>query len=457
MDRAVQLPTVSDAIVVIPGVMGSVLRDAATKEIIWGLQDPSRYVDAWLTGRSLARLALTDAEREGRTDRIVPDGPLTFAAWSPVLQGLEPYTQLVHRLGALTAAEAVLPFGYDWRLSIAHNAKALQKEALDHLDRWQRNPAGHPGARLVLVAHSMGGLVARWFTHVLGGAENVRMTITIGTPFHGSIKSAVLLSDGDGAPAPLPKRRLSAMARTMPGIYDLLPFYRCVDEGKSARYLEASDVANFGADADLAAEAMERHDRLQLGSGGGERRIIVGAMQPTLQSITLKSGEIVGHHYETRIQPDESLTRVNRMGDGTVSRGAAAAFGLGAHTVTQTHGALARSTESINQTIDMIIGDDLGPSLGGEVNVGLEVDDFVETGRASIIRISGVAPAHVGITVRDTASGRQVAAPVARSIDGMAIAMMNFVHPGLYRVSATAGGSSAVSQQILVGPSGSAK
>lgn len=54
-----------------------------------------------------------------------------------------------------------------------------------------------PGERLVLVAHSLGGLDARWAL-ARGGAGRVRAVITIGTPHHGS-PIADAFSHGAGA------------------------------------------------------------------------------------------------------------------------------------------------------------------------------------------------------------------------------------------------------------------
>ena len=42
------------------------------------------------------------------------------------------------------------------------------------------------GGRIDLVAHSMGGLVARFYLQQLGGARRVDRLITLGTPHHGS-------------------------------------------------------------------------------------------------------------------------------------------------------------------------------------------------------------------------------------------------------------------------------
>lgn len=69
-----------------------------------------------------------------------------------------------------------LAFGYRSRGSIEAIALAL-KRSLDERVR---------GGRISLVAHSMGGLVARYYLQRLGGARRVDRLVTLGTPHRGS-------------------------------------------------------------------------------------------------------------------------------------------------------------------------------------------------------------------------------------------------------------------------------
>jgi len=67
---------------------------------------------------------------------------------------------------------------FDYRSAGSIERLALQlKRALD---------AGVGGGRIDLVAHSMGGLVARAYLQLLGGARRVDRLITLGTPHHGT-------------------------------------------------------------------------------------------------------------------------------------------------------------------------------------------------------------------------------------------------------------------------------
>jgi pimeloyl-ACP methyl ester carboxylesterase len=44
----------------------------------------------------------------------------------------------------------------------------------------------HPAARVHLVGHSLGGVVARWYVQELGGHRRVAQTISLGSPFGGA-------------------------------------------------------------------------------------------------------------------------------------------------------------------------------------------------------------------------------------------------------------------------------
>jgi pimeloyl-ACP methyl ester carboxylesterase len=442
-----------DAVVIIPGVMGSELVETATGRTLWGLADASWYASAWTTGASLASLAVTDEERAGQVGRITARRLLRFPAFAPMLRGFEPYTSMTQRVRrTVRHAAAVLEFPYDWRLSVEHNAHRLVSAAERHLDGWRAHPDGHRDARLVLVAHSMGGLVATYFVAVLGWASAVRAVVTLGTPFYGAAKVAHLLSTGRGAPLPLPRRRLRALALTLPGLYDLLPSYRCVDEGTSARRLTASDVRALGGDGDLAAESFDRRERLLSTAGGSSAglRPLVGIEQETVQSLVLVDGVAEPRTYTCQPDPGGAMRRVDRRGDGTVYRESASLPGLDPLHLPQTHGALAARAEGIAHACAVVTSVEKGPWLAGAVELGLCVPDLVAAGEPFDISVSGCAdPAAATCRVSDAADGRPIAQPLLVRRGDDLTARVTPPRPGLYRVEVKAGGLSAVSELVL--------
>lgn len=79
--------------------------------------------------------------------------------------------------------DCVLPYGLLGDMRIA---AGLLKEKVD-------NALRHDGAAKVdLVCHSAGGLVARYYLMYLGGAQHVERLITMGTPHQGTYFSYVL-------------------------------------------------------------------------------------------------------------------------------------------------------------------------------------------------------------------------------------------------------------------------
>jgi hypothetical protein len=82
---------------------------------------------------------------------------------------------------------------------------------------------------------------------------------------------------------PLPRRGLRRVAVTLPGLHDLLPMYRCVDDGDDVRRLTSVDVADIGGDSGLARTAQESHARFAEVRLIGHRAM-VGVEQPTVQA-----------------------------------------------------------------------------------------------------------------------------------------------------------------------------
>ncbi|XVS61848.1 lipase/acyltransferase domain-containing protein [Actinosynnema sp. CA-299493] len=442
-----------DAVVVVPGIMGSALVDSATGKQLWGLKQLRWYVRAWSRGDGLADLAVSDDELAGDTRRVRPDGLLAFPAFAPFLAGLEPYTELVNAIRRVVSTrQAVLEFAYDWRLSVAHNAKLLAAAAGDHLEQW-RKASGRADARLVFVAHSMGGLLCRALP--TGLADEIRATITLGTPFDGAAKAALIINSGVGAPVPLPERKLQAVASTMPGVHDLLPAYRCVDEGDSARRLTPSDVAALGGSAELARQSFALHAAARPLIG---HRALVGINQPTVCSLDVDAGIATGLEHSFEVTPDGELSRrpsgvlvrVPGLGDATVPRNSARPARADPLTLAQQHGPLASSIEARDFVCDALIDvlDKLGPRLGEEDGVGLRLPGTVDPNVEWTATLTGVVPTDTTCVLEDLETGAQTHLDASWRDGDVAVAV-TLPAPGLYRLSVTSNAGGHVSQLVL--------
>lgn len=437
-------PVCADAVIVIPGIMGSQLVDIDDDTVLWGLS-AKRYAAFWTSGSPWEKLKVTQDERSGRTGRVKATGLLTAPAFAPLLRGIEPYWRLTEGIrGVVPHRDAVLEYPYDWRLSVPHNANRLATVAAQHLETWRRHPNGSRSAKLLLVAHSMGGLIARFFTGVLGGEDEVRQTITIGTPFQGAVKAVFLLDRGHGGPMPLPRRRLRALARTLPGVYDLLPSYRCVEEQGTARKLTPADVGRLGGDEDLARDATQLHKTI--GSVGvSNLRTMVGVEQSTMQSIGLRQGIAQPQYYTL-----EDDGNIDWRGDGTVYTQVAAGGVEPISSLPQSHGALARNSEAIAAIRSVLTRRRLGPPMGTG-GVSLEIPESVAAGESFEISVTSDDDArNAKCRIVDADTGLQLAKPLLLRGPTAMIAEARLSQAGLYRVEVKNGGFSAVSQLLMV-------
>lgn len=457
-----------DAVLVIPGIMGSTLCEAATGRVLWGL-DPRLLAAAWCCRNGFRPLRLSRDEREGSTGRVRATGLLSVPAWAPFLQGFEPYGDLLAAIRDVTVHRtAVAGFPYDWRLSTKVNGRLLAEAARRHLGAWRARLAHDPTyvgrrpPRLVLVAHSMGGLVARAaLDHAPDLVPDTRAVITLGTPFMGAVKAVAMLNGhrGDRLPA-LPRRRLQELAATFPGVHDLLPDYRCVDTGSQARRLSAGDVAAIGGDRELAdrAQRFQRDLRSRARPLPGHRAV-VGIAQPTMQALRIEAG-IVRPQYVSFVRDetgrlartdDGTPQRRDRAGDGTVYRDAAAPANAAPHYLALHHGPLARNPQVLRhvQAVITELDEPLGPPQGiGEI--GLDVPDTVTIGVPWLVRLSGTdTPAGVTCTLHDAATDRRRATLRLGRRDGQIVAQGRLAAPGLYRVRVDFGREAPITQLLL--------
>jgi len=120
-------------------------------------------------------------------------------------------------------ADVVL-FPYDFRRGIPDAAERLAKTVHARLAPLAESAKVR---RVVVVAHSMGGLVARYWLGPLGGARWCRALITVGTPHRGAPKALDWLVNGARVGGVrLPKA--SEVLRRWPSAYELLPRYPAV-------------------------------------------------------------------------------------------------------------------------------------------------------------------------------------------------------------------------------------
>src|SRR4029453_17986694 len=208
-----------DVVVVIPGILGSVLE--LDGHDIWGTPGTIAWNLRKLGQHLKLPPGLGDEEPQGnrvRAPRLMPRLLLIPTFW-----GVDGYGVIVDFLKSrFTIVEPddrqagnLILFSYDWRLSNVVSARRPEDRVVPELERWRKHN-GNPDARLVLICHSMGGLVARWFLEVRGGKSLTRRLVTIGTPYQGSVNALTALVNGV-SPGLGPLRiELTDLARSLP-------------------------------------------------------------------------------------------------------------------------------------------------------------------------------------------------------------------------------------------------
>lgn len=464
-----------DAIVIVPGIMGSELYDTSIGRVIWGIGSMRWLTEAWLRPKGLASLHVTPDERMGDYSRVQPRRLLQTPVWSPFLRGIEPYTKLVG-LAENTAAhrDAVMTFPYDWRLPIAVNARRLAEESRTHLQNWLAHPAQTAArreaveerpARLVFIAHSMGGLVTN-AALTLGGdsdlVSDTRGILTLGTPFQGSVVAANILNGLQGAPLPMPHSRLATAAATMPAVHELLPRFLCLEDGRDVRRLAPADVQEIGGDKELFTRAQDFYTALYAQPLPNQQPV-VGVRQDTAQSLTIAQGVVRASDYCFVTNADRELIRDStgaprRMpvwGDGTVHR-LSAAVGTPTIPVPAQHGALANNKRALPLVEDFLLDHDAlirGPEQGDD-GIGLNVPDFVTPNSTWECAITGTDdPAAVECSIAAT-DGSWTREQLSFDVDCDERLSTRISVPdvGLYRVTVKADYGPEVTQVIFAGP-----
>ncbi len=464
-----------DAVVIVPGLLGSALSltDDAGSHQVWGISSALKNLTGIGSRSRTEALRVREPELSGEMRRLTPTGLLMTPVWLRGFGGMEPYKRLVDAVcQTVLHPDAVLPFAYDWRLDIEHNASILATEASAHLKRWQdheqlravlsrRNDDRNP--RLVFVAHSMGGLLVRAMCGLTDKPPDTRAVVTLGTPFMGSVKTLRMLADGHGGPRGMPADQTRQACLSMPGVYDLMPWYRCRLQDDDVVALAESDIVGLGAPSHLVRQSFERRSRTSAAELPGHRAI-VGVGQDTPQTLTLSGTDVAtfdwGYRRNTRgelIREFGKLATENYDGDGTVFHYSARTATTPGIPVAQQHESLATNRTALD-IVKKAITDatDLDTVLGAgqeDAPLGLGVPDEVNTNQTFEIRIrSSDAPSAINCAVQDTAQRDAVVRrPLVRGRreEDAFVLRTELDVPGLYRVRVSAG-NAHVTKLVMV-------
>ena len=242
-------------VIVIPGILGTKLESETTMRPVWGsftygAADPDTPEGARLVALPMEPgTPLADIR-----DDVIPTTVLdTLALDVGLLRGVElgAYIDILRTLAAGDYRDEMLgesgaidygglhytcfQFPYDWRRDVAEQAAALHDHVLAAL---AAQPVLEDDAKVDIVAHSMGGLVLRYYLRYgptpmpedgslpeldWEGAQLVENAILVGTPSAGSVLALEQLVEGVNFASLITPTYRPAVLGTMPAIYQLLP------------------------------------------------------------------------------------------------------------------------------------------------------------------------------------------------------------------------------------------
>lgn len=230
--------------------------------------------------------------------------------------GIDFYQDLIDSLAGrgYVEGEGLWVYAYDWRKDTG--------QALAGLDTLIDAVRAATGSRqVVLLGHSMGGVVARHYISDPERAPKVAALIAVGTPFFGTPRAFQALAYGYNFGIPLlPPARLQSLAGNLSGVYSLLPTpqYFAYNGGYFA-HSAGDELLDYAATSSLIArrhnaDLLERaqaaaHAMLDLPAADVPHYIVAGSGRATLGQMRDRGGGRVDVGY------------IN--GDGTVPLGSA--------------------------------------------------------------------------------------------------------------------------------------
>ncbi len=446
-----------DVVVLLPGILGSALQKDGKD--VWDMSPGAAFRALLSFGGSIKNLQLDgdDPEADDLGDgvvatRLLPDLHLVPGLWK--IDGYSAIANALHAEFDLIDGQNYFEFPYDWRRDNRANGRRLAKAAHDWLSDW-RASSGNDDAKLILLAHSMGGLVSRAFLELFDGWKDTRSLITFGTPYRGSLNALSFLAHGMKRGIGPVGIDLTDFLRSLTSVYQLLPIYPAIetDSGDTIRVAEATIP---GVDPTKAQAALDFHRQIesavaQRSEPGYRIHPVVGIGQPTLQGARLTGDTVTIHR---------SLGGRDLGGDGTVPRVSAMPIEMtdaaGGMFSPAAHSSIQNTEAVITQVTGIVTGSDIDLSGFRDRYAGLSADlpDIIDA--AAGIRIAarptGGRDTALAATVTDVDTGVEAwAGELAEDVDWH-VAQTPPLPPAIYRVAIT---SAAASLTDLIWAAGS--
>jgi pimeloyl-ACP methyl ester carboxylesterase len=299
---------------ILPGIGGSTLRDPDTGRK-WGF-------------RALTR-AIIDPQPLAFTHPWEPTGLLNDAVYIKHLWQLPQATRLFRSLACDLDTRVGRPAWPDPSVAVDRSAQMVvvpydfrqsNRDSAAWLDQVVR-AWSNEDEQVVVVAHSMGGVVASGWFAANEGLRRCRRLVTVGTPHRGAPKALEWLSPS--SPGPIRRQSVVEVFHTWPSMYELLPRYRMIRDGENG-WLRPAELTGpkepFAGFSTKAVKGRSFHADLDQAwldlpeEARGRLLCLLGTMHATASCATLDSdGLTLG---STGLPPDVPASQAG--GDGTV-------------------------------------------------------------------------------------------------------------------------------------------
>jgi pimeloyl-ACP methyl ester carboxylesterase len=248
-------------VILIHGFFGAQLTDSKTGMNLWGdfnIMDTFR-----ISGEKMKKLAhpmqpgkqLYEMNDSIKAVKMLEKLDISFAGFPLRFPAYRDMINVLVKSGFSEDKENLFIFAYDWRKDLAVNAASLA-DFIDSAKKQVRknalkNGIRKPDIKFDIVAHSMGGLITRYYLRYArnlnldnptldwSGAKNIQRVIIVGTPNAGYLDTFLEMVKG----SPIQPYPVSVLG-TLPSYYQMLPNseFESVIDAHSGKPLNIFDV-----------------------------------------------------------------------------------------------------------------------------------------------------------------------------------------------------------------------